>query len=484
MPFLQGEDFEADSKDRLNAILSAFPCGTELVSVTTDSEDDSNRGDTPRNKLKNTEQLDSLLDGDDESDAGVNMLACFSSNSECPVVVDDATTDQQKTLVNSLPESAQIEDNINNNNERNTAEVASSADVITDKDTIRSDDKDSAVALNVGDAKDGLCSESTEPDSPSSEGENNVIVKRTGSFRLIKNNGLLKIVDTSETPVMSEDVKKAKLLKTQSLKGAKDDNDDKPPCEGTEAKEVLQNAVSESKTFKEEFKNVCANIATLERMSMESDINSADSEIEANEDDLGKSSLDSGGVVITVSDTASLEQKPVLELEGVTTNESATDELDGGITENENTQSVYDVDNASSDDKQKQRPKRLQMGNRYSLDQEPSLLSPEDVSRVELTNFADSGSFKVRPLSDSTEAQTSTVEMTTDGGQHGTPTRPPRNIPGNQRLAYSGSFSPGKVTAMGMHYPLHAAMLALWLSCIPPLQITDGSTPHISSAMD
>ena len=457
MSYLQGGDFEADSKDGLNAILSAFPCGTEVVSVTTDSEDDSNRGDTPRNKLKNTEQVDSSLIDSDESDAGVKMLACFTANSECPIVVDDSTTDQRKTSVNSLNGSAQIVDNVYNNNERNTAEVGSSADTIKDRDTICSDNKDSAVVSVVSDTKDAISLESTEPDSPSSDGENNVIVKRTGSFRLIKNNGLLKIVDTSETPVTSEDVKKAKLLKTQSLKGTDIDNDDKPAGEGTDAREVLQNAVTESKAFKEEFKNVCANIATLERMSIESDINSADSEIEANEDDLGKGNLDSGGVVITVNDMASSEQKPILELEGVTTNDSTTDAVDGGSTGNGGEESVDNVDNTSSDDRKTQRPKRLQMGKRYSLGQKPSLLSPEDVARVELKNFADAGSFKVRASSDSTELPTSTAGMTMDGGQQDTPTRPPRNVPGNQRLTYSESFSPGKMTTMGMHFPPQAS---------------------------
>lgn len=419
----------------MNAILSAFPCGTEVVSVTTDSEDDSNRGDTPTNKLKNTEQVDSSLLDSDESDAGVKMLACFTAYSECPVVVDDSTTDQQKTLVNSLNGSAQIADNVYNNNERNTAEVGSSADMIKDRDTICSDNKDSAVVSVIGDTNDATSLESTELDSPSSDGENNIVVKRTGSFRLIKNNGLLKIVDTSETPVTSEDVKKAKLLKTQSLKSTKIDNDDKPACKGTEAREVLQNAVTESKAFKEEFKNVCTNIATLERMSMESDINSADSEIEAN----GKGNLDSGGVVISVNNMASSEQKPILKLAGMTTNESTTDAVDRGSTENDGEQSVDDVDNASSGDKEKQRPKRLQMGNRYSLDQESSLLSPEDVARVELTNFADTGSFKVR------------------AAQQDTPTPPPRNVPGSQRLTYSGSFSPGKMTTMGMHFLPYAS---------------------------
>lgn len=419
----------------MNAILSAFPCGTEVVSVTTDSEDDSNRGDTPTNKLKNTEQVDSSLLDSDESDAGVKMLACFTAYSECPVVVDDSTTDQQKTLVNSLNGSAQIADNVYNNNERNTAEVGSSADMIKDRDTICSDNKDSAVVSVIGDTNDATSLESTELDSPSSDGENNIVVKRTGSIRLIKNNGLLKIVDTSETPVTSEDVKKAKLLKTQSLKSTKIDNDDKPACKGTEAREVLQNAVTESKAFKEEFKNVCTNIATLERMSMESDINSADSEIEAN----GKGNLDSGGVVISVNNMASSEQKPILKLAGMTTNESTTDAVDRGSTENDGEQSVDDVDNASSGDKEKQRPKRLQMGNRYSLDQESSLLSPEDVARVELTNFADTGSFKVR------------------AAQQDTPTPPPRNVPGSQRLTYSGSFSPGKMTTMGMHFLPYAS---------------------------
>ena len=437
----------------MNAILSAFPCGTEVVSVTTDSEDDSNRGDTPRNKLKNTEQVDSSLLDSDESDAGVKMLACFTANSECPVVVDDSTTDQQKTSVNSLNGSAQIADNVYNNNERNTAEVGSSADMIKDKDTICSDNKDSAVVSVIGDTKDATSLESTEPDSPSSDGENDIIVKRTGSFRLIKNNGLLKIVDTSEMPVTSEDVKKAKLLKTQSLKSTKIDNDDKPACKGTEAREVLQNVVTESKAFKEEFKNVCANIATLGRMSMESDFNSADSEIEAN----GKGNLDSGGVVISVNNMASSEQKPILKLEGMTTNESTTDAVDGGSTGNDGEQSVDDVDNTSSGDKKKQRPKRLQMGNRYSLDQESSLLSPEDVARVELTNFADTGSFKVRASSDSTEGHGSTAEMTMDGGQQDTPTPPPRNVPGSQRLTYSGSFSPGKMTTTGMYFLPYAS---------------------------
>lgn len=98
------EDFENDGEDRLNDILSAFPGGTQLVSVTTDSEDDSNRGDTPRNTLKSSGHSNSNLcndvNDDDESDADMsNMLACFSPKSECPVVLDNVPESMDAPVV-------------------------------------------------------------------------------------------------------------------------------------------------------------------------------------------------------------------------------------------------------------------------------------------------------------------------------------------------------------------------------------------------
>lgn len=402
----------------MNEILSAFPSGTELVSVTTDSEDDSNKGETPRGNLKNTERLESSLFDGDESDAGLKMLACFSPKSECPVVMDYTSTEQKKSA-SDLPVDS---DYVDNND--------SAGEVYKDPDI---SDNDTVAQLDVSDTAVKESVKYTNSEIPPSDVET-VVFKRTGSFRLVKNNGLLKIVDTTETPVMSEDVKKANILKTHSYEVAENGSYDGPGSDSEEAKEVLKNAVSESKALKDEFRSLCDNIAALERMS------TGNSETETNDED----SVDSGGIIINVDSMTFSEQKPTLKVTGVTTNDSATDdvELSTGEIDEEGS-----IDNADST--KKHRPKRLPVGKRYSLDTGTALLSPEDDICAELKNFTNTGSFKVQaPVS--TNGQTSNEEVTTDGVQEenaaALPAPPPRGVGGRgQRLNYSESFSPGEL---------------------------------------
>lgn len=370
------------------------------------------------------------------------MLAFFSPQSECPVVTDD--TNQEKTAVDSVAESSKIGNNFYNDDARTSNLAESPEGEILNKDSDHSE-KDTSVLLDTDDTANGISSESANLESQPSEDEDNIIVKRTGSFRLIKNNGLLKVIDTSETPVTKEDVRQARLLKTQSLKGT--DIDSGENFDSTGAREVLESAVSKAKTFKEELKNVCADIATLEKMSREE--KSADSESEANREDVGEDIVDSGvkAVIIPVDSMALSEQKPVLKLEGMTINESATEELGDSATEGETEGSVDDVDSSSSNNKRKQWPKRLPLGKRYSLDTGTALLSPEDDFHVELTNFENTNSVKRRLSPVSTEAQTSTAEAKVDGQEDeaiATPSPPPRTVSGRKSLTYSGSFSPGK----------------------------------------
>ena len=439
VPYLQEENSQNDSKDGLKQILSAFPSGTELVNVTTDSEDDSNRGDTPRNFKTQESALDSFLIDDDDSDAGIKMLACFSPAEECPVVMDDTTSEPEKAAVNSARQSEENDDTCYNNTTATTLE-SSTCDINSDVG-----DKNTSGALETPDRISSL--ESSDVDSLPSAEESNVLKKkkeRTGSFKLIKKNGSLKIVDTSETPVTTEDVKKARLVKTQSLKGETNSSSGELASDSADAREVLENTMSEAKSFNEEFKNVCDDIATLEKL--------VDSENEANVDDMGEDSVDSGAVVISID--PSKQNVPILNLEGGTTSELPTDEVGDSVMEGDIKEGIDDMDTASASNKRKQ-PTKILLGKRYSLDNDTALLSPED-NIVELRNFKDNGSFKIRPLpvSAETEALTSTAEGT-DGQEEiiATPLPPPRTTSG--RLVYSGSFSPGEMKSgfvNSLHY--------------------------------
>ena len=428
-----------DSKDGLKEILLAFPSGTELVSVTTDSEDDSNRGDTPRKNFRDGEEslLDSsLLEGEDDSDTGLKMLACFSPEGECPVVVDDTTSEQEKVDVKIVHESGKNDDKLNNGTNASLLE-SSLAEVSAHDNSDLSDINNAGLVDSI----DGMPLQSTSVDSSSSKEEkNNLDKKRSGSFRLIKSNGSLKIV--CETTVTKEDVKEARL-KMQSVKGESSlSSSSQSVSDSTDAEEVLQSAVSEAKTINEEFKTICDHIASLDKATSE-DAKGVDSEHDARVDGGGNDSVDSGAVLMSVDSSASEKQKmPTLNLEGVTVNESATEETGDCATEGK-------VDKRDEEDlfpfnnKKKQRPK-VMLGKRYSLDTETNLLSPED-DTIELRNFGNSGSFKTRPSPCvSTEAQTTSAEATAvDGLEDTTATPLPPQRKNSGRLIHSESFSPG-----------------------------------------
>lgn len=383
------EDFMSDSGDGLNEILSAFPSGTHLVSVTTDSEDDNNRGDTQRDSLKSTVQSKVLLFNGDESNAGVKMLACFSPKSECPIVLDDITSDLEKTASKSVTDTAVDQD----------FEGGSSLAEITHHDSDHRE-KDSAVLFGSDDELDGPFKESSVPNSTLADPKNITgDVIKSGSCPLIQNNGSdAGTTHTGETILMSGDVRKAEILKIKSLKDALIGSE----CDLGKNVEFLQTDSVEPGTF----------------------------------------------VRILDSD----EQKSDLKLPGVTVDESTT-ECAGDRISTIDGAGVDHVDNAASrsDIRKKQKPKKLTIGKRYSLDSETGLvLSPEDDTAAELMNFVSKGSFNEGTDEFVSKGdQASEVKVTIDGGQgEVTPssTLPfSRNSFGRHRLGYSESFSPGDV---------------------------------------
>lgn len=381
-----------------------------------------------------------IMGDNDEVDAGKQILSFFPP-SECPVIVDITANDADYTAGNRVTESAKVEDQ-SCNDERTSAEVPSTADEVNSNQV-----KNESVTDTVNSDHTTTGSLTESPDLESNDDQESFPVKRTGSFRLINNNGVLKVIDSGETPVTTENVKEAKLLKTKSLKGASTDGDvDKSNSDSAEARKQLGNTMSEAKTLDKEFQNVCKNIATLERMSEDDVERSNKSENKGSKDDLVESSQDSSAVIITVDSMTSAEQKPEITLEGVTMGESATDDQDdnGSVRKGEINGRTDETDSSSSSNTKKQRPKRLVNTKRYSLDTESALLSPEDDVLVELTNFGSNNSLKSDESASPSESQTDIVKMSTDGQQfeEATPCPPPRPLSGRHKnLTYSGSFN-------------------------------------------
>lgn len=424
------------------------------MSVTTDSEDDSNKGDSLNNTFKTTEESLTendpsplnIMDDHDEIDAGEQILSYFPQ-SECPVIVDVAANDSVpcNTDGKMLTVSAKGEDKSSDGG-RTSVDVAATDNFVTSS---MNADHQGAENVSVTDEinADQTETETSVMESPDQDNRDRP-VKRTGSFRLINNNGVLKVVDSGETPVTTENVKEARLLKTKSLKAMSTvSDDDQLKSDSAEARKQLDSAMSEAKALDKEFQNVYKNIATLEKtVDVEGVEKTVESKNEGNNSDLVDGEQDSGAVIIRVNSMSSGEQRPKIALEGATTNESTTDKQEDSTREGETNESTDDADGSLSSNIKKQRPKRLVNTKRYSFGTESALLSPEDENHVELTNFGSSNSIKSdeSAASSASDSQTDIVKVSTDGQQPDevTPSPPPRQFSGRHKtLTYSGSFN-------------------------------------------
>ena len=434
------------------------------MSVTTDSEDDSNKGDSLNSTFKTTEESSSennfsplnIMSDEDENDAGEQILSHFPQ-SECPVIVDITGNDPVLSTDGNAVSVLTKDKYKSIDNERTSVDDATTVD----GDVLATDSGHQSVLSGEADLQSHenmSVSDTVDADQTRTESEMEVDVQenkeqpveRSGSFRLINNNGVLKVIDSGKAPVTTENVKEARLLKTKSLKGTSIGNgDDRFESDSTEARRQLGNTMSEVKELDKEFQNVCKDIAALERMtSVEGVENTTEIESEANKGDLVDGDQDSATVIIRVDSMTSVEQRHEIRLDGVTTTEAMTDEQDDSAQEHEIKGVSDETDSSSSTTTKKQRPKRLVNGKRYSFGTESALLSPEDDNHVQLTNFGSTGSIKSdeSPVSTS-DSQTDIVStVATDGQQteEVTPSVPPRTPSGrNKNLGYSGSFNVG-----------------------------------------
>ena len=409
------------------------------MNVTTDSEDDSNKGDSLNNTFKTAEEsatedglspLDIMSDND-ELDAGKRMLSHFPP-SECPVIVDITTNDPGNITGNKSTESLKAEDE--SCNDERTSGVSTVDDVVATAPVSVTD------AMNSDLTKTDILVESS--DVKNVDDLESQPVKRTGSFRLINNNGVLKVVDSGQTPVTSENVKEAKLLKTKSLEVTSTESDAEQ-SKSDQARKQLGETMSEAIEVDKEFQNVCENIATLEKKSEDVDISNELKNEGSKLDDLEQNNKDSSALVITVDNIVSTENTTKLTIEGVTTNESATDDYEDESREDLTNGSANEIDSPSSIVAKRQKPKRLANINRYSLGTESALLSPEDDIQVELTKMQSSSSLK----RDKPPVSTSEDGVSTDGlPDEARPAPPPRVISQHKNLRYSVSFNTaGKV---------------------------------------
>lgn len=356
------------------------------MSVTTDSEDDSNKGDSLNSTFKTTEESSAensfsplnIMSDEDENDAGEQILSHFPQ-SECPVIVDitgnDPVLNNDGNTVSVLTKDKykSIDD------ERTSADDATTVDGdVPTKDSLHQSALSGCLAQPVEadhQSHENMCvSDTVDADQTRTDSVMEIDVQendeqpveRSESFRLINNNGVLKVIDSGKTAVTTENVKEARLLKTKSLKGVSTGNgDDQSESDSTEARRQLGNTVSEVKELDKEFQNVCKNIAALERMT--SVENTSETESEANNRDLVDGDPDSATVIISVDSMTSGEQRPEIRLDGVTTTESMIDEQEDSAQEREIKGISDETDSSSSTTTKKQRPKRLANAKRYSL---------------------------------------------------------------------------------------------------------------------
>ena len=469
--FQQDQDSEQDTcslKDGVEEILSAFPNNyfTQIVSVTTDSESDSNKGDSLNSTFKMTEESSAennfsplnIMSDEDENDAGEQILSHFPQ-SECPVIVDITgndpvlNTDGNTVSLVSKEKYKSIDDERTSGDEAATVDGLvlakdsghRSVETVSDTEPVEADHQ-SCENISVSDT---VNTDETDGVMEAHDQENKEQpVKRTGSFRLVNDNGVLKVIDSDKIPVTTENVKEARLLKSKSLKKVSIENGgDHSESDSAEARKQLDSTLTQVNELDREFQNVFKNIAELDRMtSIEGAEKTTETEGEASKGDLVDGNQDFGTVIISVDSMSSREQRPKIRV-GDTTIGSMTDEQEDSAQECE-INGVMDGTDSSSSTTTKKRPKRLANTKRYSLGTESALLSPEDDNHVELTNFGSSSSIKSDESSLSTsDSQTDIASTVSIDGQQtveATPSPPPRAPSGKHKsLNYSGSFNVG-----------------------------------------
>lgn len=492
--FQQDQDSEQDTcslKDGVEEILSAFPNNyfTQIVSVTTDSESDSNKGDSLNSTFKTTEESSAennfsplnIMSDEDENDAGEQILSHFPQ-SECPVIVDITgndpvlNTDGNTVSLVSKEKYKSIDDERTSADDATTVDMPvlakdsghQSVETVSDKEPVEVDYQ-SCENISVSDT---VNTDETDSVMEAHDQENKEQpVKRTGSFRLVNNNGVLKVIDSDKILVTTENVKEARLLKSKSLKKVSIENGgDHSESDSVEARKQLDSTLTQVNELDREFQNVCKHIAELDRMtSIEGAEKTTETEGEASKGDLVDGDQDFGTVIISVDSMSSGEQRPKIRVEGDTTIESMTDEQEDSAQECEINGVMDGTDSSTTT---KKRPKRLANTKRYSFGTESALLSPEDDNHVELTNFGSSSSIKSdeSPLSTS-DSQTdiaSTVSIDGQQTEEATPSPPPRAPSGKQKsLTYSGSFNVGGKVQRRSHKKIYQSdkLFLLWEEC-------------------
>ncbi|PFX21648.1 Guanine exchange factor for Rac 30 [Stylophora pistillata] len=429
-------------------ILSAFPGFTQIVNVTTDSEDDSNKGDSLTNTFKTVEDSTRENEGfplnimSDDDDDGIQMLSHFPP-SVCPVMVEITANDSIDDG-NSSKQSSKVEGE--SCDDQRTLAVSTKDEMVP---TSNSDQGGENVSDTINyPTKNALLEESH--DTKIVDDLESQPVKRTGSFCLINNEGVLKVVDTGQTPVNTENGKDAKLLETNGREVISPDsrvvqsNSDK-------ARKQLGETISETSDLDKEFQNVCKNIEKLEMMSEHNVESSDEFTNETSKDSSGQNREDSKAMVIVVDSMVSTEQTTKLEIKGVTINESASEDCVDGQKDEEINESKEDINTRSPVLVAKRHPKRLLNITRYSLDTQSALLSPEDDAPVELKKIQNSGSFKrggSSALASESEADGRSPDgQSPDGQQHDkvTPSPPPRGTTNKKPLGHSSSFNTAAV---------------------------------------
>ena len=461
-----------------------------------DSEDDSNKGESLGSSLKSTNDVQSSLspllnvidDQNDASSTGEEILACFP-RSECPVVVDNSSLDTEMVAKTEPVESAgESQVSLSEAEEK----ACSDSKILLEdseqigksvvKPDISCDSLDNAVDLSEVGTFSEKVDTSALMDSSNS-------VRRSGSLRLVNNNGVLKIVDYTKVPVTKENVKEARILRNASLKdgmslSGQATEDSEIDSNSATAAQVLNETVSEVRKIDEdvddgvlrEIHNVCEDIARLESFSKRDDElgglacelqdsapskDSFNESGELNASDKSEGTMDighSGSVIISIDNTTEIDQRTLLEAKRTPpdeTNNTLVTESGNSAASNSSSlsrsvdqiiESVDETNRKPTAREKKQRPKRLARFKRYSLDTETALMSPEGEVHAELTKFGSSTTLDDQlPALVTTASETGTstaAEMVTDGQRdetYGTPSPPPRSH--SSKLKYSASFS-------------------------------------------
>ena len=404
------------------------------MNVTTDSEDDSNKGDSLNNTFKTMEDSTgenkasplNIMSDSEEDDAGRQMLSHFPP-SECPVIVD-ITTNDSIGVGNSSKQSPKAEDEACN--DKGTSAVSTKDDMVSTRNSDQSDENVFLTdAMNSNSTITNLMEESC--DTKIVDDLESQPVERTGSFPLISNNGVLKVADTGQTPVSTGNGNEVMSPDRNAEQSHSD-----------EARKKLGETISETLDLDKEFRNVYKYIEKLEMMSENNVESSNEFTNETSKDDSGQNGEDSKTMVIAVDGTVSTEQTTHCKIKCVVTNESTMDDCVDGRNDKEVNESEEGIDTPSPV-LAKRRPRKLRNPKGYSFETESGLLSPEDDVHVELKKIQNSGSFK-RDGSSVLASESEADGMSPDGQQHDevTPSPPPRVIAAQSKnLRYSLSFN-------------------------------------------